>query len=77
MIPILRALILSNNKIKEINLVEIRNIEKNLNFKLSITKFLNEPIINFTLTIIIYLLITLIVIVKITNLNEGPLRQKF
>nr|YP_009655019.1 NADH dehydrogenase subunit 6 [Rhyzopertha dominica]QCI56366.1 NADH dehydrogenase subunit 6 [Rhyzopertha dominica] len=77
LIPILSALILSNNKIKEMNLVEMSNMEKNLNFKLSMTKFLNEPMMNFTLTIMIYLLITLIVIVKITNLNEGPLRQKF
>nr|QVM79202.1 NADH dehydrogenase subunit 6 [Tsivoka simplicicollis] len=43
----------------------------------SLTKFLNWPM-NFLLaTIIIYLLITLIMVVKITKIQYGPLRQKF
>nr|QWB85906.1 NADH dehydrogenase subunit 6 [Aegosoma pallidum] len=53
----------------------------NQNMKLtnsnSFTKFLNTPAsLNLTL-IIIYLLITLILVVKITNIQYGPLRQKF
>nr|YP_009499537.1 NADH dehydrogenase subunit 6 [Aegosoma sinicum]ASL05651.1 NADH dehydrogenase subunit 6 [Aegosoma sinicum] len=43
----------------------------------SMTKFINTPA-SFNLTmIIVYLLITLIMVVKITNIQYGPLRQKF
>lgn len=42
-----------------------------------LTKFFNFPFINLTTIIIIYLLITLIVIVKITRTKRGPLRQKY
>nr|YP_009971848.1 NADH dehydrogenase subunit 6 [Olenecamptus bilobus]QNH68735.1 NADH dehydrogenase subunit 6 [Olenecamptus bilobus] len=46
------------------------------NFKLSLNKFINWPLnLNFYL-MVIYLLITLIMIVKITNIKSGPLRQK-
>lgn len=47
------------------------------NFKLSINKFLRWPINLVFFFIIIYLLITLIIVVKITNIKSGPLRQKF
>nr|AXS66098.1 NADH dehydrogenase subunit 6 [Megacyllene sp. KM-2017] len=44
---------------------------------MSLTKYLNMPN-NFVLTmVIIYLLITLIMIVKIVNNEKGPLRQMF
>nr|YP_003097174.1 NADH dehydrogenase subunit 6 [Psacothea hilaris]ACR44363.1 NADH dehydrogenase subunit 6 [Psacothea hilaris] len=46
------------------------------NFKLSMNKFMNWPMnMNFFL-MIIYLLVTLIMVVKITNIQYGPLRQK-
>nr|AXS65277.1 NADH dehydrogenase subunit 6 [Cerambycidae sp. 6 KM-2017] len=46
------------------------------NFNLTLNKFVNWPLnMNFML-IIIYLLITLIMVVKITNIQYGPLRQK-
>nr|QIV24663.1 NADH dehydrogenase subunit 6 [Hermerius prionoides] len=45
--------------------------------KLSLSKFMNMPM-NFNLILIImYLLITLIMVVKVTNIQHGPLRQKF
>nr|YP_002265572.1 NADH dehydrogenase subunit 6 [Priasilpha obscura]ACF35118.1 NADH dehydrogenase subunit 6 [Priasilpha obscura] len=46
-------------------------------FYISMNKYLNFPSIIIFLTIIIYLFITLIAVVKITNINYGPLRQKF
>nr|QNJ33290.1 NADH dehydrogenase subunit 6 [Hermerius intermedia] len=43
----------------------------------SLSKFMNMPM-NFNLILIImYLLISLIMVVKLTNLKKGPLRQKF
>nr|YP_009913602.1 NADH dehydrogenase subunit 6 [Monochamus alternatus alternatus]AFZ40842.1 NADH dehydrogenase subunit 6 [Monochamus alternatus]QLM01488.1 NADH dehydrogenase subunit 6 [Monochamus alternatus alternatus]QWM97282.1 NADH dehydrogenase subunit 6 [Monochamus alternatus] len=55
---------------------DLINQNFNMNFKLSMNKFLMWPMnLLFTL-IIIYLLITLIMVVKITNIQSGPLRQK-
>nr|YP_010363587.1 NADH dehydrogenase subunit 6 [Cephalallus oberthueri]UNZ12701.1 NADH dehydrogenase subunit 6 [Cephalallus oberthueri] len=44
---------------------------------LSMNKYMNYPTNLIFFSMIIYLLITLIMVVKITNLNYGPLRQKF
>nr|YP_010511704.1 NADH dehydrogenase subunit 6 [Palaeoagraecia brunnea]UXL83028.1 NADH dehydrogenase subunit 6 [Palaeoagraecia brunnea] len=41
-----------------------------------LTKLYNNPTSSITLMLVIYLLLTLIVIVKITNIFAGPLRQK-
>jgi len=43
-------------------------------FQLSLTKFISYPLIFIITTIIIYLLITLIAVVKIIKLESGPLR---
>nr|QWB85791.1 NADH dehydrogenase subunit 6 [Philus antennatus] len=43
----------------------------------SMSKYFNLPNTLTLYMIIIYLLITLIMVVKITNLSHGPLRQKF
>nr|YP_010414503.1 NADH dehydrogenase subunit 6 [Nepsalus petrophilus]URT60656.1 NADH dehydrogenase subunit 6 [Nepsalus petrophilus] len=45
--------------------------------ELSLNKLYNNPTMNITLMMMNYLLLTLIVIVKIVNINYGPLRQKF
>nr|QIV24715.1 NADH dehydrogenase subunit 6 [Eboraphyllus middletoni] len=45
--------------------------------KKSMSKFFNSPSSFNLLMIISYLLITLIMVVKITNIKYGPLRQKF
>nr|BDL61489.1 NADH dehydrogenase subunit 6 [Arcotheres sp. GK-2022] len=53
-------------------------ISSSLNFSmstpLSINWIYNTPLMNFTIFIILYLLLTLIVVVKIINLFKGPLR---
>nr|YP_010486372.1 NADH dehydrogenase subunit 6 [Pseudoechthistatus chiangshunani]UVW93777.1 NADH dehydrogenase subunit 6 [Pseudoechthistatus chiangshunani] len=49
----------------------------NLNFNLIMNKFLTWPMNLIFYLIIIYLLITLIMVVKITDIKSGPLRQKF
>nr|YP_010449523.1 NADH dehydrogenase subunit 6 [Anelytra obtusa]UTU96083.1 NADH dehydrogenase subunit 6 [Anelytra obtusa] len=41
-----------------------------------LTKLYNNPASSITLMLVCYLLLTLIVIVKITNIFYGPLRQK-
>nr|QIV24572.1 NADH dehydrogenase subunit 6 [Phaolus metallicus] len=43
----------------------------------SLSKFLNWPMSMNLVMIIIYLLMALIMVVKITNIQYGPLRQKF
>nr|WIL79845.1 NADH dehydrogenase subunit 6 [Omadius sp.] len=49
---------------------------KSLLFNNSINKFFNYPNFMIFYTSIIYLLITLIAVVKISNINFGPLRPK-
>jgi NADH-ubiquinone oxidoreductase chain 6 len=41
----------------------------------SLAKLYTHPTSILTLTLVVYLLLTLIVVVKITNVQEGPLRQ--
>nr|YP_009573031.1 NADH dehydrogenase subunit 6 [Podagricomela nigricollis]QBF44008.1 NADH dehydrogenase subunit 6 [Podagricomela nigricollis] len=55
--------------------ISLFNNMKNLNN--SMNKYLNYPNNMIIFSMIIYLLITLIAIVKITNFSYGPLRQKF
>nr|QUQ07005.1 NADH dehydrogenase subunit 6 [Euroleon coreanus] len=45
--------------------------------ELSLIKLYNNPSMNITIMMINYLLLTLIVVVKITNINYGPLRQSY
>nr|ALO76241.1 NADH deshydrogenase subunit 6 [Agriotes ustulatus] len=45
-------------------------------FNLSLSKYINMPSNWIMISMIIYLLITLIAVVKITNIKYGPLRQK-
>lgn len=53
----------------------ILNFDSNFLFNQTITKFITFPINTIYLIIIIYLFITLIAVVKITNIKYGPLRQ--
>nr|UYC28892.1 NADH dehydrogenase subunit 6 [Medeopteryx sp.] len=46
-----------------------------ISFKLSLNKFIMYPMMMMSLTLIIYLLITLIAVSKITNIQSGPLRK--
>nr|UYO78905.1 NADH dehydrogenase subunit 6 [Pygoluciola sp. 2 XHF-2022a] len=50
-------------------------IKNKMMFKLSLNKFLMYPMMIMSMTIIIYLLIALIAVSKITNVKNGPLRK--
>nr|AWN56242.1 NADH dehydrogenase subunit 6 [Eriopis connexa] len=54
---------------------ELINNYNNYEFNLNLNKFMNFPNSNIFIIIVFYLLITMIVVVKITKLNFGPLRQ--
>lgn len=56
--------------------IDITNYTNNINFSLSIRKYFNFPLNSWIITLIVYLLLTLIAVVKITNITYGPLRQK-
>nr|YP_010688234.1 NADH dehydrogenase subunit 6 [Csiroleon tumidipalpus]WBR65428.1 NADH dehydrogenase subunit 6 [Csiroleon tumidipalpus] len=43
----------------------------------NLIKLYNNPTMNITIMMINYLLLTLIAVVKITNINYGPLRQSY
>nr|YP_001542588.1 NADH dehydrogenase subunit 6 [Pyrophorus divergens]ABN11501.1 NADH dehydrogenase subunit 6 [Pyrophorus divergens] len=45
-------------------------------YTLAMSKYLNFPLNSWMITLIIYLLMALIAVVKITNITYGPLRQK-
>nr|YP_010852740.1 NADH dehydrogenase subunit 6 [Philagra albinotata]WGL39480.1 NADH dehydrogenase subunit 6 [Philagra albinotata] len=68
--------------INENFLIENLNYKMNMNMNLinkeviSIMKMFNYPTMMITIIAIIHLLITMISIVKITNIMEGPLRMK-
>nr|ALO70701.1 NADH deshydrogenase subunit 6 [Medon apicalis] len=61
-----------NNTYLNLNNTMIENY-----MNLSLNKFINYPSNFILFLMIIYLFITLIAVVKITNMNSGPLRQKF
>nr|QHD19762.1 NADH dehydrogenase subunit 6 [Chilocorus bipustulatus] len=52
-------------------------INMSQNFYYSMSKFYNLPSIKILIIIILYLLITLIAVVKICSTKNGPLRQMF
>nr|AXS64821.1 NADH dehydrogenase subunit 6 [Cerambycidae sp. 3 KM-2017] len=56
---------------------DLMNQNYHFNFKISMNKYLNWPMNYIFFMMIIYLLITLIMVVKITDIQYGPLRQKF
>nr|QNH69926.1 NADH dehydrogenase subunit 6 [Osmylus zheanus] len=52
-------------------------ISLNLENQFNLMKLYNNPSMNITLMLINYLFLTLIIVVKISNKNYGPLRSKF
>nr|QUE43180.1 NADH dehydrogenase subunit 6 [Luciola singapura] len=54
---------------------EMINFKNKFLFKLSLNKFYMFPMMLISLSVIIYLLIALIAVVKITSLKNGPLRK--
>lgn len=61
--------------IKNFETNSINNLINNEN-AYNLIKLYNNPTINITLIVINYLLLTLIIVVKITDISYGPLRQK-
>nr|QGA74012.1 NADH dehydrogenase subunit 6 [Phratora sp. N57] len=61
----------------KLNLTDMMNQCTQINFKLSICKYMNYPQNMIMIIMIIYLFITLIMVTKMTNINHGPLRQKY
>lgn len=58
-----------------LNIINLINQNQIRFTQLSLTKFTNWPNYLIIYTIILYLLITLIIVVKVTKLQYGPLRQ--
>nr|AEW48912.1 NADH dehydrogenase subunit 6 [Locusta migratoria] len=57
---------------------EIMNLNYSINFKemsTSLVKLYNKPTVIITIMMMIYLFITLLAVVKITNINQGPMRK--
>nr|WBR65532.1 NADH dehydrogenase subunit 6 [Layahima chiangi] len=67
-------LMLMTNNLEMINMSLEKTSSEN---ELSLIKLYNNPTMNITIMMINYLLLTLIVVVKITNINYGPLRQSY
>lgn len=61
--------------IKNFEINSINSLADNEN-SYNLIKLYNNPSINITVIVINYLLLTLIVVVKITDISYGPLRQK-
>nr|YP_010576277.1 NADH dehydrogenase subunit 6 [Stilicoderus aquilinus]UZN43814.1 NADH dehydrogenase subunit 6 [Stilicoderus aquilinus] len=57
--------------------MNLMNLFYNNSMNLSLTKLFNYPSNYIMFLMIIYLLITLIAVVKIVNINSGPLRQNY
>nr|ALO71186.1 NADH deshydrogenase subunit 6 [Tasgius compressus] len=74
-LSIISFLFLDNFFINMINYSE--KFDSNNNFNMNLNKFLNYPSNIILFMMIIYLFITLIAVVKITDIKFGPLRQKF
>nr|WCR63201.1 NADH dehydrogenase subunit 6 [Oedaleus decorus decorus] len=57
---------------------ETMNLNYSINFKemsISLTKLYNNPTLIITITMMIYLFMVLLAVVKITNINQGPMRK--
>nr|QPN54177.1 NADH dehydrogenase subunit 6 [Serica sp. NS-2020] len=74
-LPLMFILFTLDLYFSNLNNVNEESINHIMMFKLSLTKFINYPSNMIMFFLIIYLLITLIAVVKITNINKGPLRQ--
>nr|YP_009437869.1 NADH dehydrogenase subunit 6 [Gastrolina thoracica]ATG33629.1 NADH dehydrogenase subunit 6 [Gastrolina thoracica] len=70
-------MLLDNNLINMKTQIIDLKLNMNLNNNMSMIKYFNFPNSMILFLMIIYLLFTLIAIVKITKISNGPLRQKF
>nr|YP_009051013.1 NADH dehydrogenase subunit 6 [Allantus luctifer]AIG61941.1 NADH dehydrogenase subunit 6 [Allantus luctifer] len=60
----------------EMNNFSFIEIENNFSLKMSMNKLYNNPTNFIMIMLINYLLMVLFIVVKITNINMGPLRKK-
>nr|YP_009924928.1 NADH dehydrogenase subunit 6 [Osmylus fulvicephalus]QNH69900.1 NADH dehydrogenase subunit 6 [Osmylus fulvicephalus] len=60
-------------------MIQFNSMEMSMNLEnqFNLMKLYNNPSMNITMMLINYLLLTLIIVVKISNKNHGPLRSKF
>nr|YP_010362094.1 NADH dehydrogenase subunit 6 [Chalcophora japonica]UNQ87654.1 NADH dehydrogenase subunit 6 [Chalcophora japonica] len=56
---------------------DLITVDNSTNWIISLSKYLNFPTNAILTFLIIYLFVTLIAVVKITEVSHGPLRQKF
>nr|ARH54686.1 NADH dehydrogenase subunit 6 [Tachinus subterraneus] len=70
-------LFFSDNMFFNLNNINSEMISSNIKMYLTLNKFLNYPSNIMLFLMIIYLFITLVAVVKITNISFGPLRQNF
>nr|YP_010491862.1 NADH dehydrogenase subunit 6 [Ocypus graeseri]UWM92648.1 NADH dehydrogenase subunit 6 [Ocypus graeseri] len=75
MLSIIMFMFMDNMFLNMINYSEKFNL--NNSYSMNLNKFLNYPSNIILFLMIIYLFITLIAVVKITDIKFGPLRQKF
>nr|QOL01047.1 NADH dehydrogenase subunit 6 [Phlaeoba antennata] len=74
-------ILIINEKMVFMDLIEnteSMNINNSINYQemsLSLEKLYNKPTNIITMMMMIYLFITLVVVVKITNINQGPIRK--
>nr|YP_010040999.1 NADH dehydrogenase subunit 6 [Eclipophleps carinata]QOZ41933.1 NADH dehydrogenase subunit 6 [Eclipophleps carinata] len=64
--------------IDSIKNTEIMNINNSINYQemtLSLEKLYNKPTSFITMMMMIYLFLALVAVVKITNINQGPIRK--
>nr|ALO76229.1 NADH deshydrogenase subunit 6 [Pleophylla sp. PLE01] len=72
---IILTLMLTDQYFTNLNNINPESISMMMKFKLSLNKFISYPSNIIMFMMIIYLLITLIAVVKITDIKKGPLRQ--
>nr|WBR65701.1 NADH dehydrogenase subunit 6 [Layahima sp. 2 YZ-2022a]WBR65714.1 NADH dehydrogenase subunit 6 [Layahima sp. 2 YZ-2022a] len=78
---LISALLFLDNSLLITNSLEMIKMSPESNLfsenEINLIKLYNNPTMNITIMMINYLLLTLVVVVKITNINYGPLRQSY
>nr|YP_010414555.1 NADH dehydrogenase subunit 6 [Austrogymnocnemia maculata]URT60721.1 NADH dehydrogenase subunit 6 [Austrogymnocnemia maculata] len=80
MLVMITLMMMMDTSMMSMNNIEMMSLNLNMLFtenEFSLIKLYNNPTMNITLLMMNYLLLALIVVVKITNVSHGPLRQKF
>nr|QEJ81422.1 NADH dehydrogenase subunit 6 [Pristolycus sp. FM14] len=75
MMFMLSAWFMSDQLMMMMNSMNLDIMTKKVIFKMSLNKFLMYPMMMMSVSIIIYLLMALVAVSKITNIKNGPLRK--